>query len=139
MNRTITTVLILVLFISCDRKTDFQNDYISKINSTDRIEIKVISDGQKKSIVFADKERLEFLKEILKPKNLIPRQLTDDLSFPIDITLYEKNKVMGQMGIQYGHIQYIYYKREESFDYKAEINEQMSEFIDLVNQELKDK
>jgi hypothetical protein len=135
MNRTIATFLILILFISCDRKTDFQNDYISKINSTDRIEIKVMGE----SIVFTDKERLEFLREILKPKNLIPRQLTDDLSFPIDIMLYEKNEVIGRMGIQYGHIQYIYYMRDKSFDYKAEINEQMSQFIDLVNQELKDK
>ena len=70
------------------------------------------------SLIFADKEKLEFLKELLKPKNLIPTQLTDDLSFPIDIILYEKNEVIGQMGIQYGHIQYIYYKREEAFDYK---------------------
>lgn len=138
MKWTTTIVLILILFISCDRKTDFQNDYTSKIILTDRVELKVISDGQKKSIIIDDKERLEFLKSILKPKDLIPKQLTDDLNLPINIFLYSQNEVIGQMGIQYGHIQCVYYKGEESYDFKMMINDDMDKFIELINRELRD-
>ena len=139
MKRIITTVLLIFLFVSCDKRTDFQNDYVSKINLTDKIEVRVINDGQKKSIMFDDKERLEFLKDVLKPKDLISRKLTDDTSFPIDIILYAENKVIGQMGIEFGHIQYIYYKGEENFDFKAVMNDRMKEFIEVINQARNDK
>jgi hypothetical protein len=89
----------------------------------------VIKSGQKKSIVFVDKEKLDFLKDIIKPQQLIEKKLTDDLNFPVDILLYQDDKVIGQLGIQFGHIQYIYYKGDRDFEFKTEMNYRLGMYI----------
>jgi hypothetical protein len=121
--------LVTFFFVSCEKAKCFEKDFIKKIDSANKIEIKVIKSGQKKSIVFVDKEKLDFLKDIIKPQQLIEKKLTDDLNFPVDILLYQDDKVIGQLGIQFGHIQYIYYKGDRDFEFKTEMNYRLGMYI----------
>jgi hypothetical protein len=63
----------------------------------------------------------------------------DDKKFPIDIFLYLDDKVIGEMGIEFGHIQYIHYKGTETFDFKAVLNDRMEELMDVINKTYNDK
>ena len=122
--------LIIFLFVSCDKANNFKTDYVNRIDSADKIEFVMFKAGQKTSKIIADKEGLDFLRDIIKPGNLIQRKLTDDTTnFPIDIILYKSNKVVGQLGIAFGHIQYLYYKGDRDFEYKTEMNYRLGMYI----------
>ena len=129
MRKIVVYGLLIFLFAYCDKTEDFEKDYIKKIDSADKIEFKIIKSGRKESIVFTDNEKLIFLKDIIKPQELIEKKLTDDLDFPIDIILYVDNHIIGQMGVDFGHIQYIYYKGNKNFEFKTEVNYRLGMYI----------
>jgi hypothetical protein len=128
--RQITTIgLIIFLFGSCDKEADFKSDYVKRIDSADKIEFVWIIGGQKTSTIVADKDGLNYVRDIIKPGDLFERKLTDNVNFPVDIILYKDDKVVGQLGIEFGHIQYLYYKGDKDFEYKAEMNYRLGMYI----------
>ena len=125
----IFSLLLILLLNSCSRKSNFQEEILISIKSLDRIEIKMLGEETKNSIWITDRAEITTLKEMIIPQNLEEVRLTDENVFSVNFLLYTKNNLVGEIGVEFGHIQYLYYKLDDKFKYKTEMNDHLGKFL----------
>jgi hypothetical protein len=118
-------LLLPLLVWSCSGIERANEEFVQKLNKADMIEFK----NGDNSARYVNPEILTVLKEMLIPVDSEECKFSDNHEFSLSILLYANSEVIGEIGVEFGHIQYLHYKSGENYYAKSERNARLATFI----------
>ncbi len=118
--------LFIYLIVGCDSSTEFSGKVNNQIQTADAAKIQY---GSNPYIIVSD---LETLKGLIKPDEMEETKPLDEQDFPIEITFYNKDEQTIKIGVEFGHVRYVHYQLDGSYEYKTLLTNSLDEYLSGV-------
>lgn len=127
MQQSINILILTFITLSCDFSSEFRNELNSRIEAAD--EAKIIYGDL--SIPITD---LEIFRELVNLSELSSTDLLANQDFPIVVLIYQNARQVARIGVEFGHVRYVYYGLGDSYEYKTMVDENLENYlIEIIN------